>query len=256
METRTVAMWSAVALACAAALVADRAACSQSPADPTGLEAEAARLLADGRSGFEDRAKLADRLQVALPPVSDPETGGRLALLWVRMARAALAKIPMDAKSQEPYRAFLIRHENEVVYSEPAGEWLLRVETIWGLHDRHRASASAEAIAWEAAENGLPGECEGYSPCELAQLDLLYGEYLRRHPGGEHVEEAARRIGTACDQLQRLLDSAGGQEFFNPVTDCVDLTPKADALAAALRQAHPSASAALASLQALRSRCP
>jgi hypothetical protein len=219
------------------------------------IETEGARALADERLPFAGWTGLAERVRTEMDGTTDRETSGRLALLWVRAMRAALMKIPMDARNQEPYREFLRRHQSEVVYSEPAGEWLLHVETIWSLYDRHRASSSADAVAWEAAENTLPGECEGYPPCELAALDMLYGEYLRRQPRGEHAEEAVRRIGTACDELQRLLDSPGGHEFFNPVTDCVDLTPKADALATALEHAGVDASAATASLGALSGRC-
>ncbi len=232
------------------------ASAAEQTSDASQLEAKAVRQMAEGADPFPPMASLSDQLGQAIGNAEAAEAGGRLALLWVRAMRAAVARIPMDGRDQSPYREFLARHATDVVYSEPAGEWLLQIDTIWTLHDRYRASSSAEAIAWEAASSTLPGECEGYPPCDLAQLDLLDGEYLRRYPDGEHAAEVARRVGVGCDEIQRLLDSPGGQEFFNPVTDCVDLTPKGQALADALARAHVDASAALASLNALRARCP
>ena len=121
---------------------------------------------------------------------------------------------------------------------------------------RNHTSASAEAIAWEAVDNGMPGECEGYPPCELATLDALDGEYLRRHPAGAHVSDAVKRIGDTCTELEQLLSAPKGDQLFNPVTDCVDLIPKAQALEAALRGARVDASTALVALNQLRARCP
>jgi hypothetical protein len=204
---------------------------------------------------FEVRAESANQLAAALSTAGDPQVRGRLALLFVRTMRRTLGAIPMDAREREPYRAFLQGHHGESVYSEPAGQWMLSPEAIWTLHEANRASASAEAIAWEAVDNGMPGECEGYPPCELSTLDALDGEYLRRHPEGDHATEAVRRIGETCGELERLLSAPNGHELFNPATDCGDLLPKVKALEAAMTGAKADAAGALAALAALRRRC-
>ncbi len=208
-----------------------------------------------GDHPFAERAALADEVRVALSGGSDREARGRLALLYVRTMRAALGAIPMDARAREPYQAFLQRHQGESAYSEPAGQWMVTPEAIWTLHEASRGSTSAEAIAWEAVDNGMPGECEGYPPCELATLDALDGEYLRRHSDGAHVVEVLKRIDDTCGELERLLSAPNGHELFNPVSDCGDLTPKAKALDTALRAAKADASGALAALAQLRGRC-
>jgi len=224
--------------------------------DPAAsLEQRAAAVL-HGDHPFSERTAVAEELGSALTAESDRETRGRLTLLYVRTMRAALVAIPMDARDREPFHAFIQRHEGEAVYSEPAGQWMLTPDAIWKLHDASRSTASAEAIAWEAVDNGMPGECEGYPPCELATLDALDGEYLRRHPDGGHVVEVLKRIGDSSTELERLLSAPNGSELFNPVSDCGDLTPKAKALDSALRAAKGDASDSMRALATVRSRCP
>ena len=224
--------------------------------DPSAaLERRGASVL-EGEHPFTARAAIAEEVGAAVGSQRDRETRGRLTLLYLRTMRAALGAIPMDAREREPYHAFLRRHQGEAIYSEPAGQWMLIPDAIWKQHDASRGTASAEPIAWEAVDNGMPGECEGYPPCELATLDALDGEYLRRHPDGAHGVEVLKRIGETCGELERLLSAPNGHELFNPVSDCADLTPKAKALDAALRGAQADTSAALAALAQLRGRCP
>ncbi len=40
--------------------------------------------------------------------------------------QTALSKIPMERQEKEPHRAFLKRNEKDIVYSDPAGMWLVR----------------------------------------------------------------------------------------------------------------------------------
>lgn len=235
---------------------------AESPVQPASaplpIEREAARVLADQSQSFAPLGDLAGRLHAALAnPGETTETRGRLALLWVRTTRQTLRAIPitLDGTKQEPYRTWLATHDADVVYSEPAGEWLMRTENLWRLHDEHRQTTSAEPLAWEVADNGLPGECEGYPPCYLAGLDLLHAEYLRRHPRGAHAAEAVEQIRQSNEQSVRLTTGAKRHEFFNPATDCVDLTPKAATVRAALVQAGVDAKAAIALLDTLRALC-
>ena len=223
------------------------------------VEREAARLLADETQTFSALGDLADRLRAALANSAEPtETRGRLALAWVRAVRRTLGAIPfiVNGATQEPYRTWLADHADDIVYSEPAGQWLMHAEHLWELHDDHRRTTSAEPLAWEVVTNGLPGECEGYPPCYLSGLDLLHAEYLRRHPGGAHAAEAVEQIRQSNQQSVDLTSGAKSREFFNPATDCVDLVPKAATVRAALVQAGVDAKAAIALLDRLRGLCP
>ncbi len=213
-------------------------------------------LLVQDAQSFTARADAAEAIARELSGVADADRRGQLSLQYVQAMRAALLAIPMDGRDREPFHAFIQKHEGEVVYSEPAGQWMLRPDVIWKVHDGSRATASAEAIAWEAVDNGMPGECEGYPPCELSTLDALDGEYLRRQPRGAHLDDVIKRIGDTCAELERLLTTPSGGEFFNPATDCADLLPKVTALDTALRGAAGDASIVRSALQQLRSRCP
>jgi hypothetical protein len=219
------------------------------------LERQAAEALQAGGS-FPARAEIAEKVGRAVRRSIDVESGGRLALLYIHTMRSALVAIPMDSRDREPYASFVMRHESEAVYSEPAGQWMLRPDAIWALHEANRSSTSAEAIAWQAVDNGMPGECEGYPPCELATIDALDGEYLRQHPDGTHAGEAIARIRDTCRELERLLAAPNGHELFDPVADCKDLGRKADAVRHAMQGARTDATEALAALSALQKRCP
>lgn len=224
---------------------------------PLPIEREAARVLADQTQTFDARADLADRLRAALANPDVEEVRGRLALLWVRMVRSALGSIPFetDATTVEPYRTWLESHRADVIYSEPAGQWMMHPEQLWRLHDAHRQTASAEPLAWEVAENGLPGECEGYPPCYLSGLNLLHAEYLRRHPRGAHAAEAVEQIRQSNEQSLRLATGPEGREFFDPATGCEDLVPAAATVRGALAQAGVDAKAAIALVDSLRALC-
>ena len=239
-------------------VVAATPSAPRQPSAPLPIEREAARLLADETTTFPERADLADRLQAALANPEDAETRGRLALLWVRAIRATLSAIPMttDGTKEEPYRSWLAAHDADVIYSEPAGQWLMVTENLWRLHDEHRQTASADPLAWEVVTNGLPGECEGYPPCYLAGLELLHAEYLVRHPRGAHAADAVQQIRESCEQSLSLVTGPKGHEFFNARNDCLDLLTKAVIVRAALVHAGVDAKAAIALVDQLRALCP
>ncbi len=97
---------------------------------------------------------------------------------------------PTDAAQQD----WLKKHEQDVDYSEPAAEWLVKADLYWQLEIRHRGNPIAEQIAWEAANAGIPGECEGYIPCHLTVVLLTDAHYLDLYPTGGHAAEALDRI--------------------------------------------------------------
>jgi hypothetical protein len=244
--------------ALAIALAAAAASPTRQPPAPLPIEREAARKLADEALTFAALADLSDRLRAAMSNPAEPaETSGRLALLWVRAMRRTLGALPMtiDGTKHESYKTWLATHDADVIYSEPAGQWLMVSDDLWRLHDAHRQTVSAEPLAWEIVTNGLPGECEGYPPCYLAGLEHLHTEYLRRHPRGAHVAEAVEQVRQSNEQSVKLATGLKGHEFFKPATDCVDLVPKAVIVRAALTQAGADATAAIALLDKLRALC-
>jgi|GEM_PF-5034953 len=223
--------------------------------DISALEAETVSALRSDTRPFAARAMLVARLRSAYDR-SAPGERPRLALLWLRGVRWLLAAIPMGSEEEEPYRGWLDGHESLVVYSEPAGQWLIDPGLIWRVHD-HATGPDADALAWLAVENGMPGECEGYVPCTAYTLDRLYGEYLRRHPSGPHAAEAAAGIREACAQSLRLLADRDGGDFLDRARDCGELVSTVDELRRTVIGSRAAGDLdTLATLDRLRATCP
>jgi hypothetical protein len=238
------------------------------PADPSvhaapqdelsRLERGAAEALVGDREPFSQRAILVDRLQAASERAPSGDQRARFALLWLRSVRWLLASVFQGGVEQDPAsRPWLAAHESLVVYSEPAGEWIVIPEAIWKIHDGHRLTASADEIAWFAVTNGYPGECEGYVPCYANILNWLDGEYLRRHPGGRHVQEAVEQVRSSLDESRKRLSTTPAPGLLDPATDCADLKAGLEPLGTAIRQSEGgSRSDAVAVVDKLLLYCP
>jgi hypothetical protein len=215
---------------------------AQVPIAPTAgqLEADAERAMKVETASFPERAALVERLNDARGRATG-EPAARLALLWLRSVKWMLASIPLAQRDGEPHQEWIGQHPQLVVYSEPAGEWLIFPDVIWKLHDQYRDAAVAEEIAWLAVQNGLPGECEGYVPCYAQGMNTLDGEYLRRYPKGAHVALIVERVKGTLEQAIRLTSEPDGQQFLSPATDCGDLKEPLTALRTAVAASPASA---------------
>jgi hypothetical protein len=186
------------------------------------------------------------------------EARGKARLAWLEALRQVLAAIPIERSENPIFKTWLDNHDGLVAYSEPAGQWLVRHEVIWKLHDEHRTSAAADEIAWIGAMTGIPGECEGYIPCYAFGLNYREGEYIRRHPGGRHVGNALEQISKTVNvSVDDLLSRPDRNDFLKAPDDCGDLqaslTPLREAVSAVT---HSSASSALIAIDRLRAYCP
>src|SRR5262245_60665553 len=101
----------------------------------------AVALLQDAQA-FTTHATTADAIARELSDAADVERRGQLTLRYIQAMRSALGAVPMDGRDREPYHAFLQQHQDEAVYSEPAGQWMLRPDAIWARYDVARTSAS------------------------------------------------------------------------------------------------------------------
>jgi hypothetical protein len=110
------------------------------------------------------------------------------------MLSAALKKVEFGKAEENPYKDFLAANESEVIYSEPSGQWLVRSQILWDLHEKNKNAPAAEEIAWTAAQNPIPGECEGYINCYLYLLRSTEGEYLNFYPNGKYSRQALKNI--------------------------------------------------------------
>ncbi len=161
--------------------------------------AEIYKQLADERlkveqPSFSDAADLFRFLTAAVKEVKTPNDTAALELAKLLALHRAATAVPIDRQEQEPFKSWIKANEASLLYSEPAGSWFLKSALLWALHKKYATLPVAERIAWEAAQNPVGGECEGYIPCNIGRINITTGEYLKLYPRGAHVEEALTQI--------------------------------------------------------------
>ena len=146
-------------------------------------------------------AEVLEFLRTAQALVGSDDAKAEMNLKRLRVLSLALKSIPAAKSDDAPYDNFLKANEKEIVYSEPGSQWFVRSEILWDLRTRYAKLPIAEEIAWDAAQNPIPGECEGYVNCYLYQIRATSGEYLNFYPNGKHSKEALKNL---TDYLEPL----------------------------------------------------
>lgn len=227
------------------------------PLEPTRRWTTIERIVTErlGRQGdsFAATVEIASFIERVSGAIPDSEMAARFDLYRLRALNAALSQV---GKGQtEPYVTWLGSYTNLIVYDEPARRWMLLNPAVWKIHDLHANTAAADDVAWLATSVGLPGECRGSLTCYVQAMNRLNGEYLRKHPLGQHSGEAVDAVKATADRLTstsgtRLLYS------FDRTRECSSLTGTLDELRAAVTPSSaPAKDAALQSLSSLRSLC-
>jgi hypothetical protein len=171
---------------------------------------------------FQSAAELVDFMTRAGGELEKSDAAAEMELKRLVLMRETLRKIPAGRGDEPPYREFLKAHEKSVVYNEPAGEWIVVSNQFWDLHKKYQPARIADQIAWEAAQNPLPGECEGYVNCYLFYLRMTTGEYLRLHPQGAKSADALRDLTGFLEPI--AADAAQKKVYQGPV----DVTDRAE----------------------------
>lgn len=212
----------------------------------------------DGRDAATFRSRVAelDARDATLKLATSEDSRSVAALDWLRALRSVLKAVPIE-RTTGPHEEWLKAHEDLIVYSEPSGEWLIRHERITDLHERFANRPVADEIAWFAATNGLPGECEGYVPCYASILNTLDGEYLRLHPRGAHRAEALDRLNqTLRIVVEDLLKRPERADYLSVPRDCDDLIFSMRPLRAAVAGANAAKTATMGLIEQLIEYCP
>lgn len=204
---------------------------------------------------FTRRAAEFDARAAALEAAPQGEAAAAAALAWLRGLRGVLQAIPFEKPTAEIER-WLKRHDALIVYSEPAGQWLISPNLLDGVHRQYKASRAADEIAWLAVDNGIPGECEGYIPCYANGLNTLHGEYLRLHPRGTHGKEALDQIDESLRNALELLKEKDHADFLSVPRDCGDLLAGARPLRAAVVGAGGAKTGTIVLIDRLIALCP
>jgi len=123
--------------------------------------------------------------------------------------RDSLAKIPVEKIDRQPHKSFIKANRKDIVYSEPAGQWLVRSDLFWNLRNKYKALPIADDIAWAAAENPLPGECEGDINCYIYTNRVTLAQYLSFYPNGKSAKKALAEI---IEELDYIVEDLNGKK--------------------------------------------
>ena len=181
--------------------------------------AVADKYLKQTSPAFADLAQVADFLAAVQKESKDAGSQADFAFRRLTALKAALDRIPFERQTENPFAEFVEKNKSEIVYSDPSGKWLVRSELFWALREKYKTLPVAEEIAWAAAQNPIPGECEGYVNCHLYLLRATSGEYLNFYPNGKYSREALKNL---TDFLEPIAADATAKAVYSSVTDTSD----------------------------------
>ncbi len=164
-------------------------------------------------------AEVLEFLRTAQTLIGGDDGQAELNLKRLRVLSLALKSIPAAKSDEPPYKNFLKTNEKEIVYSDPGGQWFVRSEILWDLRERFAKLPIAEEIAWDAAQNPIPGECEGYVNCYLYQIRATDGEYLSFYPNGRRAKEALKNLTDYLEPLAAELKKNAGSAPPSDISD-------------------------------------
>lgn len=172
------------------------------------------KYLAREKLDFKTASEAFGFLAMTRNRVENKNVRAALELKRLRMLNRTLEALPFDKLDQEPYKTFTNINRAEIAYSEPAGQWLVRADTLWDLREKYSDLPIADDIAWEAANTMLPGECEGFIGCHFPLMVMTDGRYLKYYPNGKYSKKALDVV------IQNLNEMAGNTEFsYEPLYD-------------------------------------
>jgi SH3 domain-containing protein len=172
----------------------------------------AARLKAEN-TDFLDRQEIYNLAVSSLNEIKDANTRAEFELLKLLALASTAEAFPNNLKDKSPYREWIKAHAAEVIENEFAGGYNLRSSVLWALEAKHHTLPISERIAWEAAENAEPSDCEGDEVCSFFRTA---GEikYLSLHPKGSHVVEALNNLSEALTvDVIREANATGGDKY-------------------------------------------
>lgn len=171
-----------------------------------------ARLKAEN-TDFKDREELYNFAAGAIAEAKDANTRVEFELLkLLALANWAVA-VPDDQRDKSPYCEWHKAHDAEVIPNEFGGGYNLHTELLWNLERKYHALPVADRIAWEAAQNPQPSDCESDEVCDFF---LSEGEitYLSLHPTGAHAGEALKNLTDALtDDVIGTANGKGGDKY-------------------------------------------
>jgi hypothetical protein len=162
---------------------------------------------------FDDRQEVYNLATNSLREATDMTLRAEFELLKLLALSSWATSFPGHLREKSPYREWRKAHATEVIPNEFGGGYNLRTELLWNLEKKYHSLPIADRIAWEAAQNAQPSDCEGDEVCHFF---LVQGEikYLSLHPNGAHAVEALKNL-TAhlTDDVINRANAKGGDKY-------------------------------------------
>jgi hypothetical protein len=171
-----------------------------------------ARLKAEN-TDFNDRQEIYNLAARSVIEAKNVNTRAEFELLKLLALANAAVTVTNDKTDKSPYREWLKAHAAEVIPNEFAGEYNMRSELLWKLEAKYHALPIADRIAWAAAENPQPHDCEGDEVCHLFVFEGAV-KYLNLHPNGVHAAEAVKYLNELLtDNVIKRANDKGGDRY-------------------------------------------
>lgn len=154
---------------------------------------------------FDTASELFEFLADIQTEVAGSKSEPMLAYYHVLALAKTLEALPFNKLDQSPYKDFTAKYEDQIAYSDPAGEYAVRTDTWWDLQRKYAPDPIADEMAWQGANTIIPGECEGYVVCHLFGLRETDAKYLELYQNGKHSAEALQNM---KDYLEPIADGA------------------------------------------------
>lgn len=166
------------------------------------------------KTSFNDQMDLVNFLEKAIKEVKTPAALGELELGQLLALRQSVESIPPDKDDSGQYKIWLKKHDAKIYYDEIQGSWKIRYDVFWDLQEKYKAVSVGDKIAWEAANNPLGGECEGFVSCYIGAINWTSARYLSLYPNGKNAEEALKGILEELNTyIEDLSKSESGYRF-------------------------------------------
>lgn len=171
-----------------------------------------ARLKAEN-TDFDDRQEIYNLATRSFNETKDETTRAEFELLKLLALANWAVTVPEHLSNKSPYREWLKAHDAEVILNEFAGSYNLRSDLFWNLEKKYHSLPIADRIAWEAAQNPQPSDCEGDEVCAFFRIEDEI-KYLSLYPNGAHASEALRNLtdGLTDDVISRA-NAKGGDQY-------------------------------------------
>jgi len=171
-----------------------------------------ARLKAEN-TDFTDRQEIYNLAARSITEAKNVNARAEFELLKLLALANSAAAFSNDQADKSPYREWLKAHAAEVIPNEFAGGYNMRSELLWKLEAKYHALPIADRIAWAAAENEQPHDCEGDEVCHLFVFEGA-AKYLNLHPNGAHAAEALNNFDELItDDVIKRANNKGGDQY-------------------------------------------